>query len=37
VIARRLGIAASTVETHVGSAKLKLGVQTRAAAVARLR
>lgn len=35
-IARRLGIAESTVETHVKHAKMKLGVTTRAAAVATL-
>ena len=36
VIARRLGIAASTAESHVKSARLKLGATTRAGAVARL-
>jgi DNA-binding CsgD family transcriptional regulator len=36
MIARRLALAESTVETHVKSAKLKLGASTRADAVARL-
>ena len=35
-IARRLGIAVSTVETHVKNAKMKLGVSTRAAAATML-
>lgn len=36
MISRRLGIAASTTESHIKSAKSKLGVSTRAGAVARL-
>ncbi|UDY35007.1 LuxR C-terminal-related transcriptional regulator [Dermatobacter hominis] len=37
MISRRLGIADSTTESHIKSAKSKLGVSTRAGAVARLR